>query len=166
MDTVNKSTGFSGFQLKMGWSPRLLPPLIDKQPALLDEDIDAVTTQQAIDVIYQLELNILESKDNLIYVKVFQLHQANKSQGPKIVYKTGDLIMLSTLHCRRDYKNKGDKRVAKSMPRFDSPYRVVAAFPESSVYTLDLPNSPNTFPTFHASELMLHYANDAELFPH
>jgi len=31
--------------------------------------------------------------------------------------------------------------------------------------TLDLPNSPNIFPTFHASEVVPYVKNDAELFP-
>jgi Chromo (CHRromatin Organisation MOdifier) domain len=37
--------------------------------------------------------------------------------------------------------------------------------PEFSAYTLDLPNSPNIFPTFHASQLKRFNTNDAELFP-
>jgi hypothetical protein len=36
---------------------------------------------------------------------------------------------------------------------------------ETSNYTLDLPNSPNIFPTFHASQLSPYIENDAELFP-
>ena len=34
-----------------------------------------------------------------------------------------------------------------------------------SNYTLELPNSPNTFPTFHASELNPFIPNDPMLFP-
>jgi hypothetical protein len=32
MNTVNVSTGFSGFQLRMGRSPRVIPPLIVAPP--------------------------------------------------------------------------------------------------------------------------------------
>jgi hypothetical protein len=52
------------------------------------------------------------------------------------------------------------------MPQFDGPYKIVDSFPETSVYTLDLPNSPDIFPSFHASELMPYHPNDAILFPH
>jgi hypothetical protein len=34
-----------------------------------------------------------------------------------------------------------------------------------SNYTLELPNSPNTFPMFHASKLKPFLLNDATLFP-
>jgi hypothetical protein len=54
----------------------------------------------------------------------------------------------------------------KFMPRFNGPYKFVDTFTDASVYTLELPNSPNIFPTFHALELMPHHANDPELFPH
>jgi hypothetical protein len=60
---------------------------------------------------------------------------------------------------------KGDNRVAKFMPRFDGPYVVVDAHPQFSVYTLDLPNAPDVFPTFHASELKRFVPNDPALFP-
>jgi hypothetical protein len=34
-----------------------------------------------------------------------------------------------------------------------------------STYKLELPNNPNTFPIFHASELKRFIANDPDLFP-
>jgi hypothetical protein len=37
--------------------------------------------------------------------------------------------------------------------------------PEFSAYTLDLPNSPNIFPTFHTSQLKHFTENNASLFP-
>lgn len=51
------------------------------------------------------------------------------------------------------------------MPRFDGPYKILAAHPESSTYTLDLPAHTNIRPTFHASELKAHVPNDAALYP-
>jgi hypothetical protein len=88
MNTVNASTGFSGFQLHLGRSPRVIP---------------------------------------------------------------------------RKYKKKGKKRTAKFFPRWDGPYRITKCHPEVSTYTLDIPT--NAFPTFHASQLKQHYANDPTLFP-
>jgi hypothetical protein len=52
------------------------------------------------------------------------------------------------------------------MPRYDGPYTVVSAFPEKSEYTLRLPNSPSTFPGFHASLLKPFVPNDPTLFPY
>jgi hypothetical protein len=51
------------------------------------------------------------------------------------------------------------------MPRYDGPYKIISANPESSTYTLDLPEHTNIYPTFHVSELKRHITNDAELFP-
>jgi hypothetical protein len=51
------------------------------------------------------------------------------------------------------------------MPRFDGPYPIVSANPESSTYTLDLPQHTNVYPMFHVSELKRHVPNNAELFP-
>jgi hypothetical protein len=81
------------------------------------------------------------------------------------VYKVGDKVLLSTFHRRRDYMQKGDSRVAKFMVRFDGPYDVAQAWPESSVYTLDLPSHMKIFPTFHASLLPPFRSNDDALFP-
>ncbi|KAF8554262.1 hypothetical protein OG21DRAFT_1509086 [Imleria badia] len=43
----------------------------------------------------------------------------------------------------------GSQRVAKSMPRFDSPYRVIRAGHAASTYTLEL---PPTHKMFHVSQ--------------
>ena len=58
-----------------------------------------------------------------------------------------------------------DGRVAKFMPHFASPYNVLKAYPELSLYTLQLPPSSKAHPTFHISHLWPHIVNDNELFP-
>ena len=60
---------------------------------------------------------------------------------------------------------KGDKRVAKFMVRYDGPYKVIKASPDSSVYTLELPPHLDIFPTFHASLLKPFIPNDDQAFP-
>ena len=60
---------------------------------------------------------------------------------------------------------KSSGHVTKFMPRFDGPYTVIEVHPDTSTYTLDLPNSPNIFPTFHASQLHQYTPNDPNLFP-
>jgi hypothetical protein len=41
MNTVNKSTGFTPFQLRMGRSPRIIPPLVPAKSSATVTDIDA-----------------------------------------------------------------------------------------------------------------------------
>jgi hypothetical protein len=55
--------------------------------------------------------------------------------------------------------------VAKFMPRFDGPYTVTNINPDHSTITLDLPNSPNIFSTFHMSMVIPYIENDPTLFP-
>ncbi|KAI0038731.1 hypothetical protein FA95DRAFT_1457435, partial [Auriscalpium vulgare] len=53
----------------------------------------------------------------------------------------------------------------KFMPRFDDSYTVTCAFPECSVYTLDLPDSSGVFPTFHSSLIHPFVPNNDTLSP-
>ncbi|KIM73370.1 hypothetical protein PILCRDRAFT_54478, partial [Piloderma croceum F 1598] len=53
----------------------------------------------------------------------------------------------------------------KFFPHYDGPYDIIDVHTETSNYTLELPNSPNTYPTYHTSELKLFSANNDALFP-
>ena len=73
--------------------------------------------------------------------------------------------MLSTKNRRHEYLANGDGRVAKFMPRYDGPYTILEARPETSTYVLDVPRSAQACNTFHVSQLRAFVANDQELFP-
>jgi hypothetical protein len=112
----------------------------------------------------QIDLDVAEARDNLLMAKVAQAHAANTKHRPDFNFEEGDCVMLSTFHRRQEYKRKGERRVAKFFPRFDGPYTITNAHPETSSYTLDMPNSC-IFPTFHVSELKPFVENDPILFP-
>jgi hypothetical protein len=158
MNTINASTGFSLFQLRMGRSPRVIPPLVRSED-------DSFTDIRATDIIERLQLDVLEAKDNMIRAKISQSLAANEHRTDEFPFVKGGRVVLSMLHRRQDYKAKGEKRVAKFMPRFDGPYLVTDTAPEISTVTIDLPNHPNTFPTFHTSQVRPFMENDKELFP-
>jgi len=160
MNTVNASTGMSPFQLHLGRSPRILPPLVPRAGAAEEQEASRART-----LISQLEHDVMEAQDNLLAAKAAQASSTNAHRTNSIVFKAGDRVMLATKNRRRDYMQKGDKRVAKFMPRYDGPYVILEAHPQFSTYTLDLPNSPNIFPTFHVSQLRPYHENDATLFP-
>jgi hypothetical protein len=161
MNTVNASTSFLNFQLHIGRSPQLIPPII---PTVLPDTLRSAASNVE-DVISQIQTDVFEAQDNLLRAKIFQEHYANSHRGVEVVYEVGNLVMLSTFNRRCNYHKKGDKRAAKFFPHWDSPYKVIATHPESSSYTLDLPAGCGDFPTYYASELKLHMANDASLFP-
>ena len=158
MNTINASTGFSPFQLRMGCSPRIIPPLV-RNAALELEDTHAV------DVIDRLAADVAEAQDNLLRAKTDQAISANLHSTEDFAFQVGDKIMLSTLNRRNEYKKKGHTRVAKFMPRFDGPYTVTVIAPHYSTITLDMPNTPNAFPVFHTSQVRPLRMNNADLFP-
>ena len=159
MNTVNASTGFSGFQLHLGWSPRVVPPII---PSALPAELqDAAKT--AGDTITRLTNDVAEARDNLLLTKITQAHHTASARAPDPGYKIGDFVMLSTTNRRHEYKKKGEKRTAKFFPRWDGPYRITECHTEASTYTLDIPT--DAYPTFHAAQLKRHVANAPSLFP-
>lgn len=157
---MNASTGFSGFQLRMGQSPRILPLLVPstlaRPPA---KDINACA------IISNVLANEAEAKDALLTSKISQVFWVNKDRGMEDIFKSGDQVMLSTLHWRREYKAGDTRRIAKFFPHFDGPHSMIGSFPEKSAYTLHLPNSPETFNMFHSSILKWFHLNDPILFP-
>ena len=157
MSTVNASTGYSGFQLRLGRSPRIIPPIIHQ--TLPTELRSAGPAAERI--MEQLKVDVADARDNLLLAKLAQAHHTSSSRGKEIIYNVGDKVMLSTFHRRNEYKRKGERRVAKFFPRWDGPYTVIKSNAESSSYTLD---NDNGYP-YYASELKPYYANNAELFP-
>ena len=117
MNTVNKSTGFSPFQLHTGWSPRLIPPITQSERGRVEVgDVDALR------LIEQINTDVAEAKDNLMLAKIFQADQANRKRGPEDAYTVDDFVMLSTANRRKEYTSTGSSRSAKLFPQWDSPY--------------------------------------------
>lgn len=147
MSTVNASTGFSPFALWFGVTPRVVPPIVN-HPA---SDIPT-SASDVIEHVIEIER---EAKDNLLAAKIAQTVHVNAHRGPEMMFNIGDSVYLSTSNRRKEYMHTGDNRVAKFMPRFDGPYEIIRANKEKSLYTLNMPNAENTFPTFHSSHLCL-----------
>jgi hypothetical protein len=66
MNTVNLSTGFSPFQLCMGRSPCVIPPLTLPVPASDKDEI------KAWKIIKELKILTMEAQDNLLRAKISQ----------------------------------------------------------------------------------------------
>ena len=94
MNMINISMGYSGFQLRLGRSLCIIPPIV---PSILSPNLRSAGPMVET-VITQLQNNITDPKDNLLLTKVAQAHYAKKSHGDKIMYNTGNKVMLSTFH--------------------------------------------------------------------
>ena len=51
------------------------------------------------------------------------------------------------------------------MPRYDGPYKIVDVHHEALTKTIDMPNAPNIFPTFHISNIKAWIPNDDQKYP-
>jgi hypothetical protein len=101
----------------------------------------------------------------MLAAKISQAHHANKSHDPDPLYVVGKHIMLAMVHRQRDYMQAKDRHVAKFMPCWDGPFKIIEAFSESSTYRLNLPEGAIKYPVFHVSQLQQHHTNNATLFP-
>ncbi len=164
MNTENASTGFTPFQLRLGCSPRVIPPLLNTNTDTVISDYPE-EGERARALLSQIETDVLEARDNLTLAKTNQAMAANTHRSSEHAYAVGDRVLLCTFHRRRDYMQRGDLRVAKFMVRYDGPYDVTSANPATSTYTLDLPPSMKIHPTFHGSLLKPFLSNDNERFP-
>jgi hypothetical protein len=78
MNMVNASTGFSGFQLHMGRSPHIIPPLVPSTVDLTNTD----TSSLAAELITRVNNDVADAHDNLLLAKITQAHHTNKSRAP------------------------------------------------------------------------------------
>ena len=151
MNTVNVSSGFSPFQLRMGRSPRLIPPLVAQDNTATPSDNGE--HDRATAFIVHLHMGVSEAQDNLLAAKISQAEFANRHHVDKDTFEVGDKVMLATENRRHEYIQSKSGRVAKFMPCSDRSFLVTNANPGKLFYMLDLPNEPNHFPTFHSSQL-------------
>ena len=161
MNMINMSTGFSNFQLHLGRSLCIIPPLV---PNTLPPNVCSVAAQ-AENLLTELTLDINKAQDNLLTAKAYQAHSKNTCHAPKVIYNVSDHVMLSTLHRHKEYWKKGDECAAKLFPQWDSPYTITHTCPESSNCTLNMKGHNLIYPTYHASELKHHVPNNPLLFP-
>lgn len=150
MNSVQASTGIFPFQLYLGYNSCLIP--------FLDGDIippaninDLTFHVKAL--IQQLQSNTALAHNNLHVAKISQTASTNAHRSQDHVFNVGDKVLLSMTHHQQKYMHKGDKCVAKFFICFDGPYKVLQAFLDSFVYTLDLSSHMRIFPIFHLSLL-------------
>jgi len=143
----------------MGHSPCIILPLVPAKSSATVTDVDVWH------VIRKLETDVFEVQDNLFKAKLSQAVNTNKHCTLTFLFAVGSHIRLSTLHRWKEYKAKGEKLVAKFMPRYDGPYMIIETDEEHSTVTLNLPHSTNIFPTFHTSQVIPYIESDTDKFP-
>ena len=136
-----------------------MPPLIDMPPRPSREHISAC------EVFTRVAQDVADAKDNLMVAKIAQAQHTNEHRGDDPIYNVGDSVMLSTLNRRREHKQKGEKRTAKFMARFDGLYEVTDVHRKASTVTIDVPTQPNAYPMYHTAHIKPFVHNDDEKYP-
>jgi hypothetical protein len=79
MNMTNVSTNYSGFELRMGRSPRLIPSLDPKE--IINENPDLKPAVMKVkDILDRLKMDIEDAKDNLTAAKIQQAFHVNKNR--------------------------------------------------------------------------------------
>ena len=153
----NDSTGVSPFELVLGFQPNVLPPPTSTPSSVPAVEWTLATRQE----------KIKEARDALAAAKVRQADQANRRRGDEPTFTKGDRVMVDSSDRRSRYKTRNqDSRAAKLFPRWDGPYEIIDAFPETSTYRLALPPGDKAHPVFHSSKLKIYHENDPEKYAH
>jgi hypothetical protein len=158
MNTLNVSTGFSGFQLRFGCSPRVIPPLHTAPTC------DPETPEQLVHRLSSLEG---QAWDSLLQHKVIQAFHANKTRDTSpFPFAIGHRVKLSTENRRKRLAGDSAKQVSKLLPRFEGPYVVRAVNEQHNTVTLEIPRRghPNGTETFHTSLVRPWFEDDTEFF--
>jgi hypothetical protein len=150
MNTKNASTGFSSFQLRLGFSPRLIPPLI-KQP--IEDSVE--TPGQFLE---RMARDVGTACDNLLEAKILQAEQSNKHRTPDLTYAVGDKLLLSTKNLSSDASGVPFPTTKKLRPKYIGPFTVTNVDLAHSTVTLDLPAARNKCQVFHTSLVKPYHA--------
>ncbi|SCZ88693.1 BZ3500_MvSof-1268-A1-R1_Chr10-2g03048 [Microbotryum saponariae] len=154
--SVNRSTGKTPFEVVLGFTPELTPIA----------PVYGSTVSQAVEsIMEQRETVIAEARDTLAIAKIRQANQSNKARKSEPEFAVGDKVLVDSRDRRLRYKADGEARSAKFFPRFDGPYEVLAARPETSNYKLKLNAGDKSHNVFHASKLRRWTDNDGAAFP-
>ncbi|KAJ3566511.1 hypothetical protein NP233_g6963 [Leucocoprinus birnbaumii] len=133
MNTINASTGYTGFQLQMGFSPRVIPTIVKEAVS-----VEIESPAQLIDRLTEITA---DAQDNLFIAKINQAAQANTHRADIFPFSIGDQVMLSTKNRFKELQGlSGDKIVHKLAPRFDGPYEITDTDEAHSTVTLDIPD--------------------------
>ncbi|KAJ3475421.1 hypothetical protein NLI96_g11847 [Meripilus lineatus] len=155
--SISRSTGMAPFELN-GAMPRML------------QQVDTTGVVPGVrQFMQQVMENLMIAHDAIIKSRVGQTYFANNRRrneetgDGEFEIKEGGMAYLSTKNLALP---KG--RAHKLLPKYIGPYKVTRAFPEKSIYELDLPEElrrRGIFPKFHVSLLRRHEANDETIFP-
>jgi hypothetical protein len=159
MNTMNKSTKYTPFQLRFGRTPRILPPLTDPYPSPTRE---ATSARESI---ARIQMDVADARDNLMLAKISQSCQANKTRTDTFPYKVGDWVWLDTDDRRCDFKDDAKGRTAKLMARNDGPFQIMTVNPGALTIMVNWPTNSGLFPTFHIAHAKPYHQNDSAKYP-
>ncbi|SCZ91582.1 BZ3500_MvSof-1268-A1-R1_Chr1-2g01504 [Microbotryum saponariae] len=150
------STGKTPFEVVLGFTPELTPII----------PVEGSTVSQAVEnMVTQREAAAAEARNNMAIAKIRQAEQSNKLRKADPEFAVGDKVLVDSRDRQLQYKADDEARSAKFFPRFDGPYEVLAARPETSNYKLKLNPGDKMHNIFHVSKLRRWVPNNGDAFP-
>lgn len=139
-NTIRHSTQHTPAELIFGKRLSLIPPLLPSTSTTTSSTIpQAQLTVMEWDLAAKrMELEEGIAHDELLLTKHQQSVQANKHRCPDLVYCPGDKVYLNTAEFHHKYKTTTNHS-AKFIPHWEGPFTILHAFPEQSLYELDVP---------------------------
>lgn len=167
-NTIHCSTQHTPAELVFGKCLPLIPPLLPSTSTTTSSTIpQAQLTVTEWDLAAKrMELEEGIAHDELLLAKHQQSVQVNKHRHPDPVYHPGDKVYLNTAEFCHEYKTTTNCS-AKFIPHWEGPFTILCAFPEQSLYELDVPvTSTQSTPWCHVSRLKpykasTHYHQDS-----
>lgn len=89
----------SGFQLRSGFSPRLIPPLVPNLPAKASEH-----EFNAHEFLTNIQVDVLEAQDCLLSAKIDQVRSHNHHCRADPTFQLNNRVLLKTKHQKNEYK--------------------------------------------------------------
>jgi hypothetical protein len=105
--SVSESTGFALFELIYGYMPAMLVEVQDKAEVPAGIQAFGVQAMQSL----------FDAHNTIIELHIFQIHQANKQQGPEPTIEVNSMVYLSTKNL-----NLPKGHATKLLPKFVGPY--------------------------------------------
>jgi hypothetical protein len=142
--SVNSSTGFSPFELDLGFNPRLPHDLVNSANPSNSEEVGRFIEKLTADTATAMEALQRAQQDQARYYNA-----RHRSQ----VFKEGQMVWLSSKHITPPWERR--RKTKKLRPKWLGPFKITKKMNENS-YELELPTGMKIHNVINASYLKPH----------
>jgi hypothetical protein len=144
-NSVNPSTGFTPFELDIGYHPATPHTISSPDPR------NVAASEEFKE---HLDTMLIVAQDSIRHAQELQTKYYDKKRQ-ELGFRIGDQVMLSTLYIYPpSHRTKGSRKLRS---KYIGPFKIIGK-PRENVYRLELPANLQVHPTINASYLKPHHA--------